>query len=99
MKIPLTKGYFALVDDDAPQEVVNHKWCALVTGGDRVYAMRRTKEGGKVSYVLMHRIVANAQKGEIVDHKNHNTLDNRRENVRICKAGENLHIARQRSGS
>ena len=37
----------------------------------------------------LHRIIMNAQKGQVVDHINHDTLDNRRENLRIVTHAEN----------
>lgn len=39
---------------------------------------------------LFHRIIMNAQKGQIIDHINHDTLDNRKCNLRICKHQENI---------
>lgn len=37
----------------------------------------------------MHRLIVGAVKGEIVDHVNGNTLDNRRENLRKCSKSQN----------
>ena len=39
---------------------------------------------GKPKYesIRLHRFLTNAEKGEVVDHINHNTLDNRKENLR-----------------
>lgn len=48
-------------------------------------------EGGKKKNrnVLLHKFVLNATKDN-VDHINHNTLDNRKENLRIIKTRNNL---------
>lgn len=35
----------------------------------------------------------NAKPGEEVDHKNHNLLDNRRSNLRVCVKAQNQHNA------
>jgi len=39
--------------------------------------------------IRLHRFILNAKDGEDVDHIDHNTLNNQRENLRICSASEN----------
>lgn len=39
--------------------------------------------------IKMHRLIINAPEGMFVDHINHDTLDNRRENLRIVTVGQN----------
>jgi len=38
----------------------------------------------------MHRQIMSAQKGTMIDHKNHNGLDNRKENLRFCTNAQNI---------
>lgn len=38
----------------------------------------------------MHAVIAKTPKGMHTDHKNHNTLDNREENLRVCTRNENM---------
>lgn len=38
---------------------------------------------------MMHRYIMNCPKEKVVDHINHNSLDNRKENLRICTQAEN----------
>jgi hypothetical protein len=81
-EIPLTQGLVALVDDEDYERLAQHKWCVLRTGSN-VYA-KRTKRA-----LLMHREVMLPPPGMVVDHINHNGLDNRRSNLRICSQAEN----------
>ena len=39
--------------------------------------------------ISLHRFIMNAPKGKLVDHINHNKLDNRKCNLRICTSSQN----------
>lgn len=86
--VPLTRGYEAVIDvaDVALVEGVN--WYAFPKN-DTVYAIRHTRKGGKFKIHRMHRIIAHAPVGMEVDHIDRNTLNNRRENLRVCTNSEN----------
>jgi len=43
----------------------------------------------KQGTILMHRLIMNAPDHLMVDHINHNILDNRKENLRLCNASQN----------
>lgn len=90
-----------LVDDEDYEWLMQWKWCAH-KGKHALsctfYARRSSPRGeGKRHPILMHREIAAAQFGEHVDHINHDTLDNRKENLRRCSASQNQHNARLRS--
>ena len=92
--IPLTQGMSAIVDDDIADELLSMKWHAVKMGTPRrvlFYAVRNVtiaKYTGRLE--LMHRRIMNAPKGKVIDHINSNTLDNRRENLRVCSQKENM---------
>lgn len=94
-EIKLTKGYVALVDDEDFEWISKYKWqCANV--GYAVSATFRKHRGGSG---LMHREILKAPKGIDVDHINHNKLDNRKQNLRLCFRGQNLLNKNKRSDS
>jgi hypothetical protein len=45
------------------------------------YAYRRFKRDGKTYEIALHRTIARSRPDEEPHHKNHNTLDNRKENL------------------
>jgi hypothetical protein len=92
--IPLTQGKFAKVDDRDYDFLMQWKWCAT-KGRKSFYAVRT--ETPNIT-VIMHRLIADAPKGKEVDHINHDGLDNRRENLRVCTHSENMRNQRKPAG-
>lgn len=84
-KIYLNQGKYALVDDEDFEKVNAFQWHF-----NNGYARRDFIH----VKLYMHRFILNPKKGEIVDHKNGNPLDNRKENLRICN--QSLNLANQR---
>lgn len=86
--IPLTRGQVTIVDDDVFDEYVQRRvrWCANKKG-NRWYAVRF----GEGKMLFLHRRIAQAGSGQVVDHINGDTLDNRRSNLRLCEGWQNAH--------
>lgn len=95
-KIPLrnvqgrTRGY-ALIDDTDYKRVSRMRW-HMVPRKYATYAMGSYKDGqtGKWKRIFLHRFILKARPGLVVDHINHNGLDNRRKNIRACSSSENI---------
>lgn len=90
MKIPLTKGKFAIVDKD--DYVLLSRWSWMCTSNG--YAMRLAScgvcEGKRIrKAVYMHRVINNTSKDKATDHRNGDKLDNRRENLRDANNSQN----------
>lgn len=90
-QIPLTRGQFALVDDeDYPMLVAMGKWFYSAGYAVRSYSYKNTNDKWSCKQVKMHRLVTNAPKGKSVDHIDGNPLNNQKSNLRICTNAENL---------
>lgn len=90
-EIELSQGMVATVDDDMYEELNQYKWYAHLDGR-RWYARRNTPHdsNGKRHTIYMARVIMNAQPEERVDHKdNMATLNNQRENLRLCTNAQN----------
>lgn len=93
MKILLTQGQEALVDEDDFVRLSTFKWF-YYPGSPRSltgYAMRnrRSYEEGGRGVIYMHRFILDAPQGSVVDHINGNGLDNRRTNLRLATHRQN----------
>jgi hypothetical protein len=88
--ITLKTGEVAMVDDCDYERVAKLKWYRKVSCSGSIYAIANTGVvNGKNGRIYMHRLVMDAPKGFEVDHRFGNTLDNRRENLRILEKGRN----------
>lgn len=96
-KISLTQGKFALIDDDDFEMINLFKWCAHKAHKAYYAVAVHRDEDRKQRLILMHRLIMNASKGTIVDHINHDTLDNRKSNLRFCTHSQNIRNQRIQS--
>ena len=90
-EIPLSQGQVALVDDADYSWLSQWRWCARYSNG-RWCALRSSRtENGKSYTIKMSRQILGLTYGDKRqgDHIDHNTLDNRRKNIRICTNQEN----------
>lgn len=97
--IPLSRGFFAIVDVADLPLVAGYSWWAKING-NTVYAAADIQHGpGKRERLLMHRVIMNASRGEMVDHIDGNGLNNRRANLRIATKSQNMMNSRVRRDS
>lgn len=88
--INLTQGKRTVVDDDDFEKYGDLKWQALKVRG--CFYVKRTESGGPGRHkdIYLHRMVMGNPAGMDVDHISHDTLDNRKENLRSCTHAQNL---------
>ena len=84
-RIPLTRGAFAVVDDEDYAALSEYNWYLTHFG----YAARAVWTGHRTAAVWLHREIVGARVGEDVDHADHDKLNNRRANLRICTRSQN----------
>ncbi|MGA2092023.1 MAG: HNH endonuclease [Sedimentisphaerales bacterium] len=89
-RIPVGEGYFAIVDPGDYYWLNRFHWM-LRRNNNSIYAFRFFDEPGKKTKIIsMHRDIMKPRKGLLVDHRNRNALDNRRENLRIATRCQNM---------
>lgn len=87
ISIPLTKGKVAIIDNDDLHLVNSISW--------RLHSQQYAYSNKG----LMHRIIMKCPDGMEVDHINHDKLDNRKINLRICTKSENSRNTKSNIGS
>ncbi len=98
-EIPLTKGLFALVDDEDYEFLNQWKWCAQVRDdGKDASACRHVPSGvekPKQKRIYMHRLLLGAIGQKFGDHIDGNGLNNQKRNLRPATNGQNLANSRK----
>lgn len=88
VRVPLTRGFEAVIDAaDAPL-VLGRSWNAHVsTRTGKVYAAGRTGRG--TPYEFMHNVILGVPPLTITDHRDCDGLNNRRQNLRVATHSQN----------
>ena len=101
-KIELTQGKFAIVDAEDFERVSQFKWYYNKDGTG--YARRiqyiGMKDGKRIQKgISMHRFIMGVEDSKVhIDHINHDTLDNRKSNLRECTHAENVRNQKIKKG-
>jgi hypothetical protein len=88
-KIYLGEGEWTILDQKDYYCLGSFKW-TINGNGRKFYATRFVKIGpGKTKTLRLHREIMQAPKDLLVDHRNGDGLDNRRENLRLATHSQN----------
>jgi hypothetical protein len=85
-RFTLPSGEEVIIDEEDREYVTAFKW--RMGGGG--YAQRHVWVEGKKRTQTLHRMLLDPPPHRQVDHANGNRLDNRRANIRVCNAAQNL---------
>jgi hypothetical protein len=89
-RIYLGEGEWTIVEPEDYYRLGNFKWF-IKGNGTKLYVLRSFKIGPKkTKMIAMHREIMDAPKGRLVDHRNGDSLDNRRGNLRFATQSQNL---------
>jgi len=90
-RIKLTQGQYALVDNEDYERLNQYKWFAIWSKDPQSFYANRDNKGKKPCNVSMAREILGLEYNNRLqaDHINHNTLDNRRANLRAVTHQQN----------
>lgn len=94
MAVIQIKNVSVLVDDEDIPLISKYRWyvASVKYRGKQIkqYVQARGISPLEPEIVKIHRVIMNVTDSKkLIDHKNGNGLDNRKENLRICSASEN----------
>jgi hypothetical protein len=85
-----------LIDADELELVSSVKGTWSFSKGYVLYRIQKKNESRQIN---LHRLLMNPEAGKVVDHINHNTLDNRKTNLRVLAQAENMQNMNANKGS
>jgi hypothetical protein len=98
-RIYLGEGYWTILDPEDYCRLRNYKWIVYGTGNN-LYAVRYKFVGpNKTWQISMHREIMKPTDNRVVDHKNCDSLDNRRANLRFATRTQNIRNRRKMRNS
>ena len=96
---------YVIVDDIDYDNVMRFPWCLHKRRGQNLFYAHCKMCIGCISgkqvhcHMLLHRFILKPPRDKDIDHKDHNGLNCRRGNIRICTSSQNMQNQESRSGS
>ncbi len=78
-----------IIDDEDFEKIKEWTLRPAANGSGQIYLNMSKTEGPIRMVSYFHRFIMNCDEGMVIDHINGNTLDNRKENLRICTQLQN----------
>jgi len=101
-RIYLGEGQWTILEQEDYYCLRNYKWVVHANGkgGQNLYAIRhKLVSPNKTKMIYMHREIMKPTDDRFVDHKNCNSLDNRRANLRFATRAENMQNRRKKKNT
>lgn len=86
-KLELTKGYVSFIDECDAAKVAACNWQVVFGSSENLPYAKGCPDGKK--WVRLHRFLMEPEDGFVIDHRDGDTLNNRRSNLRVATRQEN----------
>lgn len=88
-KIPVMRDQWTLVDDKDFEQLSTHKWYAKRSSTGKLYAYRRERGPGRIIRYMHREILGLTDPKVHTDHRDGDSLNNRRGNLRQATPAQN----------
>lgn len=88
--LPLPHGQYVLIDTEDYERASRYSWNLTSNG----YVITTVYADGAKSRIMLHRLVTDAASDLVVDHRDHNPLNNQKSNLAVGSQSANLHNRR-----
>ena len=92
VKIYMKHNRVGFFDIEFLDVVKQYHWCSC-KDGNTYYMKAYAKIDGKRTNIKLHRLIMGSPEGKVINHKDHNGLNNRKYNLEICTHVENSRYA------
>lgn len=99
-KISVGHGLFTIIDDEDYEKVIGHRYKWYVVSWKRINRhIISSVPAPNTETIQLHRFIMDAPQHLLVDHINHDGLDNRKSNLRLCTKSQNCQNRRLRQNT
>ncbi len=98
-RIYLGEGYWTILEQADFYRLKDFKWVVYGTGHNLYAARHKIVGPNKTWMISMHREIMKANDDRLVDHRNCDSLDNRKSNLRFATRAENMQNRRKKKNT
>ena len=86
-----------LIDDEDYEKIKDYTWCIVKDKNSGNFYVRTSVRGDRFKKILLHRLILDCYDKKIIDHSDGNTLNNKKNNLRICNKSKNAMNSKKRN--
>ena len=99
VEVELTQGQTTIIDIQDMELVGKYRWHAAKSRGGFRATTNVSDKDGRFKTLYLYRLLTEPEEELVVDHEDHDQLNNRRSNLRVCTQAQNSQNRTSRKNS